>query len=63
VSGGERRGVPLHVGRGPLRAAGTIEERILALHSSKRELADSILAETDRAASISSSELRALLGP
>jgi superfamily II DNA or RNA helicase len=44
-----------------LVAAGTIEERILALHRSKRELADSILAESDRAAAMSSAELRALL--
>jgi superfamily II DNA or RNA helicase len=44
-----------------LVAKGTIEERIVTLHRSKRELADSLLAESDQAASLSSKELRALL--
>jgi superfamily II DNA or RNA helicase len=44
-----------------LVAKGTIEERIVSLHRSKRELADSLLAESDRAASLSSAELCALL--
>jgi SNF2 family DNA or RNA helicase len=46
-----------------LVARGTIEERIVALHRSKRELADSLLAESGQAASLSSAELRALLEP
>lgn len=44
-----------------LVAKGTIEERIVGLHQSKRELADSLLAESDQAATLSSAELRALL--
>jgi len=44
-----------------LVAKGTIEERIVALHRSKRDLADSLLAESDQAAALSSVELRALL--
>ncbi|MGC4091622.1 MAG: DEAD/DEAH box helicase [Polyangiaceae bacterium] len=39
----------------------TIEERILELHRTKRELADSLLEESDRAAKLSAEELRALL--
>ncbi len=46
-----------------LVAQGTIEERIVALHRSKRDLADSLLAESDQAAALSSAELRALLEP
>jgi SNF2 family DNA or RNA helicase len=44
-----------------LVAKGTIEERIVSLHRAKRELADSLLAEADQAATLSSVELRALL--
>ncbi|HYQ16402.1 MAG TPA: DEAD/DEAH box helicase [Polyangiaceae bacterium] len=44
-----------------LVARGTIEERIVALHRSKRDLADSLLAESDKAAALSSAEIRALL--
>jgi len=44
-----------------LVAKGTIEERIVALHRTKRDLADSLLAESDRAAALTSAELRALL--
>jgi len=44
-----------------LVAKGTIEERIIALHRSKRDLAESLLAESDQAAALSSAELRALL--
>lgn len=44
-----------------LVARGTIEERIVSLHRSKRELADSLLAESGQAAALSSDEVRALL--
>ena len=44
-----------------LVAKGTIEERIVSLHRSKRDLADSLLAESDRASAISSDDLRRLL--
>jgi SNF2 family DNA or RNA helicase len=44
-----------------LVAKGTIEERIVSLHRSKRDLADSILAESDQASGLSSAELRLLL--
>jgi len=44
-----------------LVAKGTIEERIVSLHRSKRDLADSLLAESDRASALSSDDLRALL--
>ena len=44
-----------------LVTAGTIEERFVALHRDKRELADAVLADTDRAASLSAAELRGLL--
>jgi SNF2 family DNA or RNA helicase len=44
-----------------LVAKSTIEERIVALHRTKRDLADSLLAESDQAAALSSVELRALL--
>ncbi len=40
---------------------GTIESRIVELHREKRDLADSILAGTDRAAKLSSEDLRSLL--
>jgi SNF2 family DNA or RNA helicase len=45
-----------------LIAAGTIEDKILALHGAKRDLAASILAGTDGALTSSSAELLALLG-
>ena len=44
-----------------LVTAQTIEERILELHCTKRELADSLLEESDRAAKLTAEELRALL--
>ena len=44
-----------------LVAKGTIEERIVSLHRSKRELADSLLAESDQSSGLSSAELRQLL--
>ncbi len=44
-----------------LVTAGTIESRIVELHRDKRELADAVLAETDRAAKLSAAELRGLL--
>jgi superfamily II DNA or RNA helicase len=44
-----------------LVTAQTIEERILELHRTKRELADSLLEESDRAAKLTAKELRALL--
>jgi superfamily II DNA or RNA helicase len=44
-----------------LVALGTVEERILALQESKRELAQAALAGTDRATSITREELLALL--
>ena len=44
-----------------LVTAQTIEERILELHRTKRELADSLLEESDRAAKLTAEELRALL--
>ncbi|HEY0464635.1 MAG TPA: DEAD/DEAH box helicase, partial [Polyangiaceae bacterium] len=44
-----------------LVAKGTIEERIVSLHRSKRDLADSLLAESDRASTLSSDDLRLLL--
>ncbi len=40
---------------------GTIEEKILALHRDKRELAQDLLAEMDRARKLDLDELRALL--
>jgi SNF2 family DNA or RNA helicase len=40
---------------------GTIESRIVELHREKRELADAVLAETDRAAKLTAAEIRALL--
>src|SRR5690606_14243108 len=39
----------------------TIEERIIELHRSKRELADSLLEDTDRSAKLTADELRSLL--
>jgi superfamily II DNA or RNA helicase len=44
-----------------LVTAGSIEERIVALHHDKRSLADGILAGQDDAAAIGADELRALL--
>jgi len=40
---------------------GTIEERIVSLHRSKRDLADSLLADSDRASTLSSDDSRLLL--
>jgi len=40
-----------------LVAQGTVEEEIMALHSRKRELADSLLTGTDRAAGLSAAQL------
>ena len=42
-------------------AEGTIEEKIVQLHHSKRDLADKLLADTDRSAKISSAELFELM--
>jgi superfamily II DNA or RNA helicase len=42
-------------------AAGTIEERIVELHHRKRDLADALLDDTHRAATLSTQELKALL--
>jgi SNF2 family DNA or RNA helicase len=39
----------------------TIEERIIELHRSKRELADSLLEDSGRAAKLTADELRSLL--
>ena len=44
-----------------LITTGTIEEKIVALHRTKRELADSILDGTDAAAHLSTDDLLALL--
>jgi superfamily II DNA or RNA helicase len=44
-----------------LVAKGTIEERILALHRTKRDLADRVLAGTDKAARLTTEELAALI--
>jgi len=44
-----------------LVAKGTIEERIVTLHLSKRDLADSLLAESERASTLSSDDLCQLL--
>lgn len=44
-----------------LVAKGTIEEKIVALHHRKRDLADRLLAEADAAAKLSSAELMALI--
>ena len=44
-----------------LVTAGTVEARIVELHASKRELADSLLEDTNRTATLSTDELRALL--
>ena len=45
-----------------LVAEDTVEERILALQSRKREIADAALGQADQAASITREELLALLG-
>ena len=44
-----------------LIAAGTVEEKILALHRQKRDLVDAVLAGADRAAQLSEDDLLALL--
>lgn len=44
-----------------LVAKGTVEERILALHRAKRELADSLLEDSHTSAKLGASELRELL--
>jgi superfamily II DNA or RNA helicase len=44
-----------------LVTAGTIESRIVELHREKRDLADAVLAETDRAAKMGADEMRSLL--
>ena len=44
-----------------LVAKGTVEERILALHRMKRELADSLLEDSHTSAKLGASELRELL--
>ena len=44
-----------------LIAAGTIEEKILRLHETKKSLADALLEGTDMSASLSKNEIRALL--
>jgi len=41
--------------------ADTIEEKIVALHDRKRDLADRLLADADSAARLSAKELLALL--
>ncbi len=45
-----------------LVAEDTVEERILALQSRKREIADAALGQADQAASITREELLELLG-
>jgi superfamily II DNA or RNA helicase len=44
-----------------LVTAGTIESRIVELHREKRDLADAVLEETDRAAKLTAAEIRGLL--
>ncbi|MEM1280834.1 MAG: DEAD/DEAH box helicase, partial [Cyanobacteria bacterium P01_H01_bin.152] len=44
-----------------LVAQGTIEDKIVALHKTKRDLADSLLAGTDVSSKISTDELLALI--
>ncbi len=46
-----------------LVTAGTIEARIVELHREKRDLADALLEDTDRAAKLTERELRSLLEP
>ncbi|MFG0266656.1 MAG: hypothetical protein ACF8AM_16140 [Rhodopirellula sp. JB055] len=41
--------------------AGTIEEKILELHATKRDLADSLLEGTDRSGKMSTDELLRLI--
>jgi SNF2 family DNA or RNA helicase len=41
--------------------AGTIEERIVELHRDKRDLADAVLADTDKSGKLTAKEMRALL--
>jgi len=45
----------------PIITQGTIEERILKLHGSKRDLADSLLEGTDRSGKLTTKELLALI--
>jgi SNF2 family DNA or RNA helicase len=54
---GQQRPVMIH----RLVALGTVEERILALQSEKRALAEAALSGSDRAASLSREDLIALL--
>jgi SNF2 family DNA or RNA helicase len=44
-----------------LVTAKTVEDRIIDLHRTKRELADTLLEDTDAAAKLGADELRALL--
>ncbi|MBK6519894.1 MAG: DEAD/DEAH box helicase [Polyangiaceae bacterium] len=44
-----------------LVTAGTIEARIVELHRDKRDLADAVLSDTDRAAKLTADDLRGLL--
>jgi len=44
-----------------LVAQGTIEDKIVALHKTKRDLADSLLTGTDVSSKISTDELLALI--
>jgi len=54
---GQKRPVTIY----RLIAENTIEEKIVALHHSKRDLADKLLADTDQSARISADELMALI--
>jgi SNF2 family DNA or RNA helicase len=54
---GQRRPVTVY----RLVAQGTVEEKILALHERKRELAQQLLAGSDAAARLSAAELMALI--
>ena len=44
-----------------LVASGTIEQKIVALHESKRDLADRLLEGTDKVSKLDADELAALL--
>ena len=54
---GQKRPVTIY----RLIAENTIEEKIVKLHHSKRDLADKLLADTDQSAKISADELMALI--
>lgn len=54
---GQKRPVTIY----RLIAENTIEDKIVNLHQTKRDLADQLLADTDRAAHISTSELLSLI--